>query len=214
MKKSILDLLGSLPYFTIEGAKQLFDDGSAGEATVRTALYRWMKVGQVIQLKNGIYMARRFFELHRGDEDFSPAISAIILPQSYVSLEFILQRYSILTEVTYPVSAVTVKNTRVIENDLGTFSYRHVKTGLYHGFTISEYHGIPFAQASVAKALFDYLYLRPWSAVSTNLAEELRLNLEDFSPSHQEEFSHYVITSESQKMVRILKNLRRTIWRP
>jgi hypothetical protein len=109
-------------------------------------------------------MTRRFYELHVVDVDFMPAVSAIILPQSYLSLEYVLQRHGILAEVTYPVTAITLKNTRTVENSLGTFAYHHIKSDLYQGFTLTEYLGIPIAQASPPKALFDYLYLRPlWS---------------------------------------------------
>lgn len=218
MKTSILTSLDSLPYFTVEGVKQLFDDNSKAAGTIQTALYRWMKAGHVIQLKKGVYMTRRFHEFHRPDADFSMAVSAILIPQSYISLEFILQRNAILTEVTYPISAITLKNTRMIDNSFGTFTYHHIKGELYRGFTISDYYGIPFAQASVAKALFDFLYLRPWTgsrrASTYNLAEDLRLNLEEFSAADQYEFAGYVESSQVLKMDHILKNLRRTVWRP
>lgn len=218
MNISILSSLESLPFFTVEGVKQLFGNDSTAAGTIRTALYRWMKSGHVIQLKKGVYMTRRFYELHRADADFSMAVSAILIPQSYVSLEFILQRNDVLTEVTYPVSAITLKNTRVIENSLGTFTYHHIKDRLYRGFSMSDYYGIPFAQASVAKALYDFLYLRPslgsLRSSTYNLAGELRLNLEDFSKVDQNEFAEYVESSQILKMENILKNLRRTAWRP
>lgn len=163
-------------------------------------------------------MTRRFYELHRADADFAPAVSAILIPQSYLSMEYILQRNAILTEATYPISAITRKQTRVFENKLGTFTYRNIKEELYKGFTMSEYVGIPFYQASLAKALFDYLYLRTTRDYSReadyDLAEDLRLNLEEFSETDQLEFMEFVEISRSRKMDRILKNLRKNIWRP
>lgn len=217
MKSIILSSLDSFPYFTIEAVKQLLGDEPVAAGTIQTALYRWMKAGQIIQIKKGVYMTRRFLELHRADADFAPMISAILIPQSYLSIEYILQRNAILTEMTYPVSAVTLKQTRVFENKLGTFTYRNIKADLYQGFTISEYLGIPFAQATVAKALFDFLYLRTWKggrqSASFNLAEDLRLNLEDFLEKNQDEFATYVGMSKSKKMNQILKNLRKTVWR-
>jgi hypothetical protein len=217
MKKSILSSLDLLPYFTVEAVKQLFGKDSNASGTVQTALYRWMKSGKVIQLKKGVYTTRRFYEVHRADADFSMAVSAILIPQSYVSLEFILQRNAVLSEVTYPISAITLKNTRVIENSLGTYTYHHIKDELYRGFSISEYYGIPFAQASISKALFDYLYFRPWTgnlrSSTYNLAEELRLTLDDLSAADQNEFAGYVESSQVLKMDHLLKNLRRTVWR-
>lgn len=217
MKTSILTSLDPLPYFTIEAVKQLLGDESSAVGTVQTSLYRWMKAGNIIQLKKGVYMTRRFFELHRADVDFSGLVSAILIPQSYLSLEYVLQRNAILTDITYPVSSITSKQTRVYSNKLGTFTYRHIKESLYTGFTISTRMGISIAQATVAKALFDTLYLRPWDGrgrlLSYNLAEELRLNLEDFAQKDKVEFARFVELSKSKKMDQILKYLRKTVWR-
>jgi hypothetical protein len=148
-------------------------------------------------------------------------VSAILLPQSYLSLEYILQQHGVLTEVTYPVSAISAKNTRTITNLLGVFVYRHVQIGLYWGFKVMEAYGIPYAVASKAKALFDYLYLRPLpgNLPHSNLAEDLRLNLEVFTSEDQDEFAGYVMSTTNirmggAKMRRIMQNLECHVWRP
>lgn len=216
MKREILSPFDNIPFFTIEAVKQVYGAETYSGDTVRKSLYRWMKAGHVIQLKKGTYMTRVFFERHRSDRDFSPAISAILIPQSYVSLEFVLQQNAILSEITYPVTAVTFKQTRFIENKLGTFSYRNIKDILYTGFDFHEYLGVHFSQASLPKALFDYLYLRPLSRGSLsprfNLAEDLRLNIEQISEQDQNKFSEFVEISKSKKMQKILKILRNTEW--
>ena len=218
MRHTILSPFESLPYFTIEGFRQIAGDKVSDVAHARLSLYRWAKAGHIVQLKNGVYMHRRFYELHHGEQGFSTVVSAILLPQSYLSLEFILQGRGILTEITYPVTAVTYKNTRTITNSLGTFAYRHIRLDLYCGFQIAEAYGIPYSQASLAKALFDYLYLRPLSLAAGlrhyNLAEELRLNLGEFTPAEREEFARVVMASGVVKMQRILENLESTVWRP
>ncbi len=211
MKSTILSSLDAFPYFTIEAAKQLLGEESVAAGTIPTALYRWMKTGQIIRIKKGVYMTRRFFEIHRVDADFAPMVSAILIPQSYLSLEYILQRNGILTEMTYPVSAVTRKQTRVFENKLGNFTFRNIKADLYTGFIFSEYMGIPFAEATLAKALFDFLYFRPGQSTH-DVAEDLRLNLEDFSEKDQDAFAGFVELSKSIKMHQILNTLRETIW--
>jgi len=216
MKSTILSSLEPFPYFTIEAVKQLLGEETVAVGTIQTALYRWMKSGQIIQLKKGVYMTRQFFERHRAGVNFAPTVSAILIPQSYLSLEYILQRNAILTDVTYPVTAVTLKQTRVFENKLGTFTYRNIKADLYQGFTFSEYLGMPYAEATTAKALFDFLYLRPLKVDKRvngyNLAEDLRLNLEDFSADSRDEFANFVEISKSRKMDRIWNNLRKTAW--
>ncbi len=216
MKSKDLSSLESLPYFTIEAVKQLLGDDSAATGTIQTALYRWMKAEQIIQLKNGMYMTHRFYEMHRANINFAPMISAILIPQSYLSLEYILQRNAILTDMTYTITAVTLKQTRVFENKLGTFSYRHIKANIYQGFLFSEFMGIPIAQATVAKALFDFFYFRPLKSgrclAGFDIAEDLRLNLENFSENDRIEFATFVEISKSKKMDQILKTLRKTAW--
>jgi len=222
MRYTILSVFERLPYFTIEGFRQIAGGDVVDDAHARTALYRWVKAGHLLALKKGVYMHRRFYELHRQDAAFAPAVSAILLPQSYLSLEYVLQQHGILTEITYPVTAITIKNTRTILNSLGTFVYRHIQPDLYFGFQIMEAYDVPYAQASTAKALFDYLYLRPLPADLEpqlyNLAEELRLNLDEFTRDQREEFAGYVFKSEtirkgSAKMRRILNNLEVHVWR-
>jgi predicted transcriptional regulator of viral defense system len=216
MKTDLLNPFESIPYFTLEGFKQA--TGMEAAESVRVLLHRWAKAGHILQLKKGMYMTRRFYEGHRRDYLFSAAVSSMLMPQSYLSLEFILQQHNLLTEVTYPITCVTAKNTRRIINPLGTFWYRNIRADLYHGFTITEYFGIHIAQASLAKALFDFLYLRPLPAAyrtpKINLAEELRLNLDEFSPTDRAEFFRFTEESQSRKMNEILNNFRSNVWHP
>lgn len=176
------------------------------------------RAGYILQLKKGMYMHRRFCERHRAQLHFSAVVSAILFPESYLSLEYILQQHGILTEITYPITAIAAKNTRTIQNQLGVFVYRHIKPKLYHGFEIKQAYGISYAQASVAKALFDYLYLRPIPGnrlpADYNLAEELRLNLEVFSSTERQEFAGYARICDTPKMYSILENLEETVWLP
>jgi predicted transcriptional regulator of viral defense system len=216
MKRDLLRAFQGAPYFTIAGFRQIA--GEDDPHTVRVLLHRWAQAGHILALKKGVYMTRRFADRHGSDPSFPAVVSAILLPQSYLSLEFILQRHGILTEVTHPVTAITTRNTRRIENTLGTFWYRHIQPKLYHGFTIEEQLGVRVARASPAKALFDYLYFRPipaaFRASGSDLAGELRLNLEDFSATDREEFRAFVRESGIPKMEQIQDNLGRHAWRP
>lgn len=216
MKNDILERFDQIPYFTINGFKQVIGADESQSQLVREMLSRWVKRGHIIRLKKGVYMTRLFYERHQGDVSFAAAVSAILVPQSYLSLDYILQRAGVLTEVTYPITAVTLKNTRIIENFVGTFVYRHIKTPFYTGFESEEYFGVVFNQALLSKALFDYFYFRPIPrALRTqklDLAEELRLNVEDFSPEVRDEFEQFVEKSGSRKMEFVLDNLRRSAW--
>ena len=216
MKLNLLQPFENMPYFTIEGFRQV--TGMQNPEQVRMLLYRWANSGHIVPIRKGIYMHRRFFDLHGGDASLPAAISAILLPLSYLSCEFVLQRHALLTDVTYPITSITTKNTRRITNRIGTFWYRHIKTDLYHGFTLSEYFGIRIAEARLPKALFDYLYMRVIPAAfrsqGFNLAEELRLDLAELTSADREEFVWYVEESGSLKMRQIHNNFRSNIWQP
>jgi predicted transcriptional regulator of viral defense system len=218
MKNNVLERFDQIPYFTITGFKQVIEADESQSRLVREMLSRWVKRGHMIRLKNGVYMTRLFYERHQGDASFAPAMSAILVPQSYLSLEYVLQRAGVLTEVTYPITAVTLKNTRKIKNVLGIFEYRHIKSILYTGFENEKYYGVVYNQAKLSKAFFDYFYFHPLSRImrgkQINLAEELRLNVEEFSPEVRDEFGYYVEKSGSRKMEFVLDNLRRTVWHP
>ena len=214
MKTDLLRPFDRIPYFTLKGFKQTTSMDNPHQ--VRVLLHRWGQAGHILPIKKGVYMTRRFYEGHRADPLFSAAVSAILMPHSYLSLEFILQQNNLLTEVTYPITSITKKNTRTIDNSLGTFWYRHIRADLYHGFSISEYFGIRIAQASVAKALFDHLYLRPLPishrTLKINLAEELRLNMDELSSNDREAFILHVEQSGSRKMMDVLNNFRINVW--
>jgi predicted transcriptional regulator of viral defense system len=216
MKLDLLHPFESMPYITIEGFRQAASMENPDQ--VRMLLYRWAKAGHIVPIKKGMYMTRRFFDLHSSDASFPAMVSAILLPQSYLSLEYILQRHNILTEVTYPITAITTKNTRRIVNRLGIFQYRNIRPDLYHGFKISEYFGVRYAEASVSKALFDHLYLRSipaaFRSLNINLAEDLRLNIDELSYKERQEFGLYVEESGNRKMWQIYENFRSTLWQP
>ena len=214
MKANILSHFDRQPFFTIEGFRQA--SGVDKPQQVRTLLYRWAKAGHLLQLKKGIYMTHPFFNNHSQDYFFLRMVSAILEPLSYVSLETVLQEHNIITEITYPITSVTTKNTKRINNSLGTFSYKHIRKELYTGFQIEEYYGVQIVQASLAKALFDLLYLRPipekYRTLKFNLGEELRLKVDELNTKDIEEFSGYVDASDSPKMKEIEKNFRRYLW--
>ncbi len=218
MNHTILTPFENLPYFTMAGFRQIAGEAVVEDQHARVALHRWVKAGHLIALKKGVYMHRHFYERHGQEATFSVMVSAIVLPQSYLSLEYVLQQHGILAEITYPVTAVTPKNTRTITNSLGTFVYRHIQPAYYRGFRMTDAYGVPYAQASLAKALFDYLYLRSlpidMSPQRYHLAEELRLNLDEFILSERAEFAGYVADSGMAKMQNILKNLEVHVWRP
>ncbi len=213
-RETLLKAFHPLPYFSLDSYMQLADEKRTS-ATVQ--LSRWERSGHIVRLKRGIYMTADFRNRHVSEPGFLPMVSAVIQPQSYTSTTFELQAHGILTEITYPVTAVCFKRTYEVANSLGDFLYQKIKPELYKGFDTFEYFGVPTHRATLAKALFDTLYLRPIPRESrtrsSDLAEELRLNLAEVSDQDREQFADYVEQSDSEKMRDILDNFRANVWR-
>ena len=88
---------------------------------------------------------------------------------------------------------------------MGVFSYRQIKESLFRGFRVKRRGVFEIKEASKAKALFDYLYLKLFNVrrVDRNFTEALRLNLEEYSRKSQEEFSGYCRDSRIKKFANL-----------
>jgi len=208
-----LEKLDYLPYFTIQSVNQL-TGGSM--ASTRLLLSRQEEAGKIIRLKRGYYMAREFWLGNKNDENFIALVSSIIQPHSYLTGAWVLQKYGVMTEGIYAVTAATIKHTRSISNKLASFYYCHIKEKLFNGFAETSFNGIVCRQATAAKALFDYLYFKSEHPAIRDkrydLAEDERLNLFDWDNKMKAEFFRLTEKSGSPKMKRIAVNLQRKIW--
>ena len=216
MKKQILESLDRLHYFSIESFMQIADLTENEKAKARNLLSRAVKANQIIRLKNGLYITRNFYERFHQDARFQPVISQIINPYSYVSSLYILQKENIIPEAVYSVTAVTQKNTSTFSNLTGTYTYQSLKGNLYLGYSFQEFADHPYYLATKAKALFDYLYLKPiprsYRKKSVFLSADLRLDLDNFNEEDKEEFRSYVQISESEKMNMVYENMEIYSW--
>lgn len=208
-----LQQLSKLPYFTTASLASLL---GVSNATARVTASRWEKQDRIIRLKRGYYLTRDFYLTHHNQEKFYNLVSNIIKPESYLSLEYILQQHGVLTEGTFTVTAATSKNTTSINNKIGVFNYYHIKPELYAGFRSQQKLGISYYWASKAKALFDFLYLKSLPLAKRkkeyNLAEDLRLNLDDFTQEEIAEFKSYIELAQSDKMDFIFNNFHNFLW--
>jgi predicted transcriptional regulator of viral defense system len=213
MWSKIVDKLSGLPYFGVSSVAQLLtiENEVAGQL-----LSRWVKNGKVMRIKRGIYMSREYYDRHLNEWEFLGLLSSIINPNSYLSKEYVLQKYGVMTESVMAVTAVTTKNTSKIASKMGSFLYYHIKSELFGGYTVKLEGGIEIKEATAGKALFDYLYFRPhgwaYGDKKYDLVEDLRLNLYDFEEKDRLDFINWVSLSKSKKMSDALENIRRKIW--
>lgn len=205
--------LEKMPYFTIGGLANLLNKPSDYCSIVAS---RWRKRGYILAIKKGVYVTTEYKNRHIEDLDYLSSVATLIDPSSYVSSEYILQRYNILTEATYTVTSVTTKTTRSYKNNIGRFYYKNIRPELFKGYITKDYNGVAIKEAPLEKALFDYMYFRPLyhkgRKIKYDIAEEFRLNLDVFTPEQIEAFGKLCKESEIRKMDLVRKNFEETIW--
>jgi len=182
--------LENLSYFNKDTISQYID---AKTNTLFTDINRWIKNDILIQLKKGFYVTSNYFEKLQNKTIYLEFISNKLREPSYLSLEYILQKYGILTESVYSITSITIKSSRIYRNKLGLFIYRNIKDELFTGYNILESNGFAVKEATKAKALFDWTYLKLLRLKKLDLAllESFRLNLENFKPKEFNEFKSY-----------------------
>lgn len=169
---------------------------------------------ELISLKKGLYINPLYLQLQKGRvEEY---LANILYYPSYLSLEYVLQKEGLIPEAVYAYTSVTSKATRIFTNNVGTFLYRHLKPSLFTGYYYIRFiENYRIKIASKAKALFDFLYLRPLgrsqSSISRALFEDLRINWDIVGEDDVLEFREYVISSKSQKMMLVGKVMERRI---
>ena len=175
----------------------------------KKALYenisRWVDQEKLIQLKNGLYVTGKYYNSLENKEAYIEFIANRLRFPSYLSLEYILQKYSLISESVYAYTSVTLKTKKEYQNKLGHFIYRNISRDLFGGFEIKEKNGFEIKQANVAKALFDYLYLKLYRKKDINkaLLNSLRLNLEELNSQDKSEFKDFCQKTNIKKFAKL-----------
>jgi len=163
---------------------------------------RWLKQNIIIQLKRGTYVTNDYYIRLPEKQAYLEFIANKLKSPSYLSLEYVLQKYSLLTEGVYAFTSITLKKTNTYKNKLGLFTYSNISQNPFTGYKIVNKEGFQIKEASKAKALFDFLYLRLLSVKNINksLIDSFRFNLDEFSQKDQKEFKSYVKLSKIKKL--------------
>ena len=164
--KNLIERLKSLPHFNKKFIHQLGKHLGLKTASIDTYISRFLKRKEIIQLKNGLYVATDFFNKNRGDISYSFYLANILRTPSYVSSWTALQYYGLVTESIYTIISITTKVTRIYKTKAGTFAYQSVRKDLFSDFSLikgkstSSVGKFDFFIASPARALFDLLYFK------------------------------------------------------
>ncbi len=206
MNKEILKQLEMLPFFSIPSLRVI-------EEINRKALYqnieRWVGTGAIIRLKNGLYVTKTYVDRFLHDKSYIELVANKLASPSYLSLEYVLQKMSLLTEATYPVTSITLKTTRRFENGLGLFEYRHLHPRLYFGFVQRRFGQNIICEATPAKALFDFLYLQlpRLDVKDPSSLDELRINWSELDKPSFGELRRILVKSGVKKLTALIPPL-------
>ncbi|MCK9446250.1 hypothetical protein M0Q50_05095 [bacterium] len=204
--KKIIDLISSLPYFKMTDLLPF-----ASRDYLKIIVSRYSKKGQIVRLKKGLYVSKKYLDSLERKGNFSiynELIANELCKPSYLSLEYVLAEYNIITELPKNFTSVSlVKKTR-FSNNLGGFFYHKIKKDLFLGFNIIKKDHFIILKATKAKALFDFIYFRKNILTSKDSISELRINIGNISIKDWKEFEGYVDLEKSKKIREIFNNLK------
>jgi len=204
--RRIIALAEKLPYFSFDDLAIIEKD----KTYLKILFSRYTKRGEVIRLKKGFYTTKKYIDNTQKNNTFSSYLeflANILYQPSYLSLDYILYQYNILTEIPNNFISVTCSKTCHFSNIFGNFFYHKVKEELFIGFDIVKESDFTISKATKAKALFDFLYLRKNALVSKAAVQELRLNLDNFTRNDLKELREYICLEGSKKMEEIFNYL-------
>lgn len=204
----ILKVAKGLPVFTLDDLASI----ETNKEYLRILLSRHVQVGTVVRLKKGLYVAKEYLN---GVEKagrlpvYAEFLTNILYEPSYLSLEYVLHQHSVITESPMTVTAVSRKKTSTFRTSFGTYAYHSIAPTLFTGFTTKRDGEYLISRASLAKALFDFLYFRKMLLTSAEVVKELRLNLNSVSKRDKIELAGYIALEGSARM----KNIYRILWK-
>lgn len=210
MKEDIFKLFDETPCFTKQNLKLCF---KGSDFSFNEKIKRALKNERILELKRGLYTTNLYYLKENDKSGFKEFVASKLRFPSYLSLEYVLTKYNLLTEATYPLTSITLKTTRTYQNFLGSYQYSNIKKDLYFGFEECSFGSNKYFIADKSKALFDFFYLKKnLGNLKKEILENLRINWDNFSKSDFNLFKNYVLRSNSKKMENILKILEKNIY--
>ncbi len=207
------DILRQMPYFTKQNlALALNKEGE----NLNYWIKKLIKERRLVVLKKGFFISSYFLDLTSQNpsekEAYFEYLANILYFPSYVSLEYVLSNNGIIPESVFAMTSITHKTTRTYKTQVGAFIFRNIKESLFNNYQTKDFDGKKVNIASVAKALFDFLYLKNMGSPTETekyLLNQGRINWEAMSNRDKIEFIKLVKTSGSKKMEIIVSLLKK-----
>jgi len=210
MKKINLDYLNNLLLFTKESLRQW----EKNEDTLSFNIKYWTKKKLIIPLKKGVYILRSRFEKEENKDLYLEYLANKRYEPSYISGEYVMSKYNLLTEAVYGISSITTRKTKIFDTTLGNFNYYSIGPRLFFGYEIVKFYSANIMIASKSKAVFDYLYLRFFrnALISDNSIEELRINWENLANKEFENVEKYARDSKNKRVLEVVSLIKKKYY--
>jgi len=202
----VRNAVADLPLFSIGDLSSI----GAEKKYTKVLLHRLVKSGEILRLKKGVYVSRKYLDRAEKENKINSYLEFVavsLYDPAYLSLEYVLSEYGILTENTQAFTLISKNKTKKFANALGLFNYKHTKDRLFSGFNIIKKDNFLISKTTVAKALFDFLYLRKKTILNKDTFLALRLNTDNLKKKDLAEMRKYAEIEGSKKMKEITNYL-------
>lgn len=182
--------------------------------TLNANIKYWLKQKKIIGLKNGMYVLTDKYRQTDDKGAYLEYIANQMIMPSYLSAEYVLAKYQILSEPVNALTSITAKTGREIINDLGSFRYYSLSPRLFCGYKIKYYQGAPILESEKSKALFDFLYLRFLSRrpISAKSLDDLRLNWENISAADFKRTAVYLKLADNRRLIELFALIKKQYY--
>lgn len=200
--ESVRKHIKKIPFFKIENLLAIDSDKSY----LRVLLSRMSHSEEIIRIKRGLYVHRDYItdvQIKNKTDEYYEFLACSIFEGAYLSLGYVLSEYGVLSESVYGYSLVSSKKPYKVVNKFGSFVCHSIKNKLFIGYKIIKKSDYIIKKASLAKSLFDFLYLRKNILTNKENVSELRLNLDVFKNKDKIEVRKYIKLEGSKKMIKI-----------
>jgi predicted transcriptional regulator of viral defense system len=206
-----LSQISNLSYFDTTTLSLIYPELSKN--SLYSNIKRWIKRGYLIQIKKGMYVTKEYVLNVQDKSSYKEFLANKIKYPSYLSMEYVLQKYSILSDAVYAYTSVSLKSKNTYNNEFGRYIYRNITKKLFTGYEIKDVGEYSICEATKAKALFDYLYLKLYRVknITEDILLSLRLNLDELDESDMKEFENYCKLIGIRKFIDLPSNLNKFI---
>ncbi len=202
--------LSDIPFFN-KNDLRFYEDN---ESNLNLNIKYWLNSGKIKSLKKGWYFFPDKYEL-RGDKNLVlEMVANEMVKPSYLSADYVLSKFGVLTEAVFSLTSMTVKSKRSIENDLGAFRYYPISKKLFKGYGAKSREDRLIFEADLSKALFDFLYIRFYreKQANENNLENLRIDWGSVSKEDFLKSEKYLKDANSKNIKKLYELIKKKYY--